>query len=143
MAEIDDLLKYLKELDGRTQLGPASEATLTRLADHFTKSSASAPKTPIEKKEQKAKEENTKQIEDVTDQLAEWELELRKNERGMYSLWTGTKMFSNQLMSGSMSVEQFASTLTTMADISGNKYMYILMKSVEQLAKLRHTGGQF
>ena len=55
MAEIDDLLKYLKELDGRTQLGPASEATLTRLADHFTKSSASAPKTPIEKKEQKAK----------------------------------------------------------------------------------------
>ena len=36
MAEIDDLLKYLKELDGRTQLGPASEATLTRLADHFT-----------------------------------------------------------------------------------------------------------
>ena len=63
-----------------------------------------------EKKEQKAKEENTKQIEDVTDQLAEWELELRKNERGMYSLWTGTKMFSNQLMSGSMSVEQFAST---------------------------------
>ena len=139
MAEIDDLLKYLKELDGRTQLGPASEATLTRLADHFTKSSASAPKTPTEKKEQKAKEENTKQIEDVTDQLAEWELELRKNERGMYSLWTGTKMFSNQLMSGSMSVEQFASTLTTMADISGNKYMYILMKSVEQLAKLIDT----
>ncbi len=140
MAEVDDLLKYLKELDGRTQLGPASEATMKRLADALTgKSSSSAPKTPVEKKEQKAKEENTKQIEDVTDQLAEWELELRKNERGMYSLWTGTKMFSSQLMSGSMSVEQFASTLTTMADISGNKFMYILMKSVEQLAKLIDT----
>ena len=140
MAEVDDLLQYLKELDGRTQLGPASEATMKRLADALTgKSSSSAPKTPVEKKEQKAKEENTKQIEDVTDQLAEWELELRKNERGMYSLWTGTKMFSSQLMSGSMSVEQFASTLTTMADISGNKFMYILMKSVEQLAKLIDT----
>ena len=139
MAEVDDLLKYLKELDGRTQLGPASEATMKRLADALTGKSTSAPKTPVEKKEQKAKEENTKQIEDVTDQLAEWEMELRKNERGMYSLWTGTKMFSSQLMSGSMSVEGFASTLTTMADITGNKYMFILMKSVEQLAKLIDT----
>lgn len=143
MAEEDQkLYDYLSQLDGRgAERGPASEATLRALAKHMgVKGLGAGPsKSPVEAKREKAVKEEAKQIEEVTDQLSEWEFELRRNQRGMYSLWTGTKMFSNQLMSGSMSVEGFASTLTTMADVTGNVYLYMLMKSVEQLAKLIDT----
>lgn len=143
MAEEDQkLYDYLSQLDGRgAERGPASEATLRLLAKHMgVKGIGAGPsKSPAEVKKEKVVEKEAKQIEEVTDQLSEWEFELRRNQRGMYSLWTGTKMFSNQLMSGSMSVEGFASTLTTMADVTGNVYLYMLMKSVEQLAKLIDT----
>lgn len=143
MAEEDQkLYDYLSQLDGRgAERGPASEATLRLLAKHMgVKGIGAGPsKSPAEVKKEKVVEKEAKQIEEVTDQLSEWEFELRRNQRGMYSLWTGTKMFSSQLMSGSMSVEGFASTLTTMADVTGNVYLYMLMKSVEQLAKLIDT----
>ena len=145
MAEQDQdqkLYDYLSQLDGRgAERGPASEATLRALAKHMgVKGLGAGPsKSPAEANREKAVKEEAKQVEEVTDQLSEWEFELRRNQRGMYSLWTGTKMFSNQLMSGSMSVEGFAQTLTTMADVTGNVYLYMLMKSVEQLAKLIDT----
>ena len=143
MAEEDQkLYDYLSQLDGRgAERGPASEATLRALAKHMgVKGLGAGPsKSPAEAKKEKIVKEEIEQIEDVTDQLSEWEFELRRNQKGMYSLWTGTKMLSSQLMSGTMSVEGFASTLTTMADLTGNVYLTMLMKSVEQLAKLIDT----
>ena len=143
MAEEDQkLYDYLSQLDGRgAERGPASEATLRALAKHMgVKGLGAGPsKSPAETKKEKIVKEEIEQIEDVTDQLSEWEFELRRNQKGMYSLWTGTKMLSSQLMSGSMSVEGFASTLTTMADLTGNVYLTMLMKSVEQLARLIDT----
>ena len=138
MAEIDDLLNYLKEIDGRQPQGPASEATLQLLAENLG-SKQKPGQTPAEKDKEKSVKKEKKQIDDVTDRLAKWELELRKNRRSMFSLYVGGKMFGAELMNGTASISSFSKTLSEMANISGKRNLFILAKSFEVLAKIIDT----
>ena len=138
MAEIDDLLQYLKEIDGRQPQGPASEATLQLLAENLG-AKQKPGQTPAEKDKEKSVKKEKKQIDDVTDRLAKWELELRKNRRSMFSLYVGGKMFGAELMNGTASISSFSKTLSEMANISGKRNLFILAKSFEVLAKIIDT----
>ena len=138
MAEIDDLLNYLKEIDGRQPQGPASEATLQLLAENLG-AKQKPGQTPAEKDKEKSVKKEKKQIDDVTDRLAKWELELRKNRRSMFSLYVGGKMFGAELMNGTASISSFSKTLSEMANISGKRNLFILAKSFEVLAKIIDT----
>ena len=138
MAEIDDLLQYLKEIDGRQPQGPASEATLQKLAENLGAKQKKG-QTPAEKDKEKSVKKEKKQIDDVTDRLAKWELELRKNRRSMFSLYVGGKMFGQELMNGTASISSFSKTLSEMANVSGRRNLFILAKSFEVLAKIIDT----
>ena len=138
MAEIDDLLQYLKEIDGRQPQGPASEATLQMLAENLGAKQKKG-QTPAEKDKEKSVKKEKKQIDDVTDRLAKWELELRKNRRSMFSLYVGGKMFGASLMDGTASISSFSKTLAEMANVSGKRNLFILAKSFQVLAKIIDT----
>ena len=138
MAEIDDLIQYLKEIDGRQPQGPASEYTLQKLAENLG-AKQKGGQTPAEKEKEKSTKKEKKQIDDVTDRLAKWELELRKNRRSMFSLYVGGKMFGQELMNGTASISSFSKTLSEMANVSGRRNLFILAKSFEVLAKIIDT----
>ena len=138
MAEIDDLIQYLKEIDGRQPQGPASEYTLQKLAENLGAKQKQG-QTPAEKDKEKSRKKEKKQIDDVTDRLAKWELELRKNRRSMFSLYVGGKMFGAELMNGTASISSFSKTLSEMANVSGRRNLFILAKSFEVLAKIIDT----
>ena len=61
MAEIDDLLQYLKEIDGRQPQGPASEATLQMLAENLGAKQKKG-QTPAEKDKEKSVKKEKKQM---------------------------------------------------------------------------------
>ena len=139
MAEktIDDLLNFFQQLDGKRESGPASEATLQLIAKKFKVDLSGAPTTtPEEKKLGASRKKEKKQIDDVTDKLAKWELELRKNNRTMFALYTGGRMFGEQLLEGQASLTGFSKALSAMADTSGSRNLFILAKSFEVLAKI-------
>ena len=135
--DIDDLLQFFQKIDGNNAGGPASEATLQAIARRLKADVGSANvETDEQKGIKKSRKREKKQIDDVTDKLAKWELELRKNNRTMFSLYTGGRMFGEQLLEGQASLSSFSKALTAMADTTGRRNLFILAKSFEVLAKI-------
>ena len=139
MADNQDLIEYFNNLPEQAKTGPASEQTLQALLDHFTGRSSSAGANKDKKIQQdlnKAKKEEKEEIKTINQQLRKWETSLFESERGMYSLYVGTKMFGSQLMTGRASIESFGDTLVEMADQTGNKFLFGLAKSFQVLTRI-------
>ena len=139
MADNQDLIDYFDNLPAQEKTGPASEQTLKALLDHFTGRSSSSGANKEKKVQQEitqAKKEEKEEIKTINQQLRKWETSLFESERGIYSLYIGTKMFGTQLMTGRASIESFGDTLVEMADQTGSKFLFGLAKSFQVLTRI-------
>ena len=135
--DIDRLIKYFEGLPENEKTGPASEKTLKDLLNHFQ---GRSPKGRQEKKDAedtaKSNKKSAKEILTITQRLREYEADKFKENRVFYSLFTGAKMFGNQLLEGRASLTGFGNTVVEMADLIGNKYLFGLAKSFQVLSKI-------
>ena len=135
--DIDRLIKYFEGLPENEKTGPASEKTLKDLLNHFQ---GRSPKGRQEKKDaeetSKSNKKSAKEILTITQRLREYEADKFKENRVFYSLFTGAKMFGNQLLEGRASLTGFGNTVVEMADLIGNKYLFGLAKSFQVLSKI-------
>ena len=139
MADNQDLIDYFDNLPAQEKTGPASEQTLKALLDHFTGRSSSSGANKEKKVQEQitqAKKEEKEEIKTINQQLRKWETSLFESERGIYSLYIGTKMFGTQLMTGRASIESFGDTLVEMADQTGSKFLFGLAKSFQVLTRI-------
>ena len=135
--DIERLIKYFDDLPQNEKMGPASEKTLKDLLNHFQ---GRSPKGRQEKKDaeetSKSNKKSAKEILTITQRLREYEADKFKENRVFYSLFTGAKMFGNQLLEGRASLTGFGNTVVEMADLIGNKYLFGLAKSFQVLSKI-------
>lgn len=137
MAEltIEELESYFSKLPQQDGRGPASEATLRELAKAMgAKVGGTSPVEQEQKKLTRSTKQQTEATDEINVQLRKFEDELYASERGLYSLWTGTKMFGSQLMQGRASLTGFADTMVESADVLGNKAFFALAKTFQLLA---------
>lgn len=139
--DIQDLLKYLKELDGRGgDRGPASEATLQLLAKHMGAMSGTrkGEKKEIEESTKVRKKEKQQTI-DVTDRLNRYKNKLEQTNRGMFALYTGMENLRDVFLSGQISIQSFSEVLKDSADKTGNSIFYGIAVALNHLAKMVDT----
>ena len=134
MAEltIEELESYFSKLPQQDGRGPASEATLRELAKAMgAKVGGTSPVQQEQKKLTRSTKQQTEATDEINVQLRKFEDKLYESERGLYSLWTGTKMFGSQLMQGRASLTGFADTMVESADVLGNQAFYALAKTFQ------------